>query len=170
MLTVDRLQLFETLQMTILRELKSLGEKMHSAEFQYVRKSTETEEIGIRRELLEQLAHYRERDCQILATTTGPHRDDWTLSIDGRDIVSFASRGQQRAAILALLLLQASFLELRKGEKPVLLLDDIFSEFDEKHREAVLKTLSKNQVIITSIELDEKLREKAHVLACPLSS
>jgi len=168
MLTLDRLQLFETLQMTILRELVSLGEKVQKAEFHYLRKTTETEEIGIRRELLEQLLHYRERDCLILATTIGPHRDDWTLNIEGRDIVTFASRGQQRAAILALLLLQASFLELRRGEKPVMLLDDIFSEFDEKHREAVLKTLSKNQVIITSVELDEKLREKAHVLACPL--
>jgi len=170
MLTVDRLQLFETLQMTILRELGSLGEKkLKTAEFKYIRKSEKEEAAEIREEILEQLKHERERDCIIVATTTGPHRDDWMLSIDGRDIVTFASRGQQRAAILALLLLQASFLELRRGEKPVMLLDDIFSEFDEKHREAVLRTLSKNQVIITSVELDEKLRERAHVLACPLS-
>ena len=156
------------MQLTIVRELKSLGEKIQKAEFRYVRKTKATEEALIRDELMEQLLHYRERDCIIVATTIGPHRDDWTLNIDGRGITTFASRGQQRAAILALLLLQASFLELRKGEKPVLLLDDVFSEFDEKHREAVLKTLSKNQVIITSIELDAKLREKAHVLVCPL--
>ena len=147
-----------------------LFRSVHSAEFTYLRKTEGNEETTIRKELLEQLLHYRERDCIIIATSTGPHRDDWTLSIDGRTIESFASRGQQRAAILALLLLQASFLELRKGEKPVLLLDDVFSEFDEKHREAVLKTLSQNQVIMTSIELDEKLREKAHVLPCPISS
>ena len=169
MLTVDRLQLFETLQMTILRELGSLGEKnLKTAEFLYLRKSQKEDASEIRDEILEQLRHYRERDCLIIAPTIGPHRDDWTLKIDGREIATFASRGQQRAAILALLLLQASFLELRRGEKPIMLLDDIFSEFDEKHREAVLRTLRKNQVIITSTELDEKLRKKAHVLACPL--
>jgi DNA replication and repair protein RecF len=168
-LTVDRLQLFETLQMTILRELRSLGEKMKSAEFKFVRKTEGTEEAVIREELLQGLDHYRERDMQTLTTTIGPHRDDWTLNLDTRDISTFASRGQQRAAILALLLLQASFLELRKGEKPIMLLDDVFSEFDEKHREAVLKTLAEHQVIITAVEMDEKLKEKAKLIVCPLS-
>jgi DNA replication and repair protein RecF len=168
LITCDRLQLFETLQMTILRELVSLGEKPKSAAFHYVRKTESKDERGIRDELLNQLTHYRERDILILATTTGPHRDDWSLSFEGRDISSFASRGQQRAAMLALLLLQASFLELRKCEKPVLLLADVFSEFDEKHRDAVLKTLTGNQVIITAVELDEKLRRQAGILACPL--
>ncbi len=114
------------------------------------------------------LGHYRERDVMTLATTVGPHRDDWVLTMDERDIATFASRGQQRAALLAVLLLQASFLELRKGEKPILLLDDVFSEFDEKHRKAVLKTLSENQVIMTAIEMDRALKEDVKVLVCPL--
>jgi DNA replication and repair protein RecF len=167
-ITLDRLQLFESLQMTILRELHSLGEKPTEAQFHYLRKSQGTDEKSIRDELVSQLLHYRERDILILATTTGPHRDDWSLSIDNRDIATFASRGQQRAAILALLLLQSSFMELRKGEKPILLLDDVFSEFDAKHRMCVLTTLAEHQVIISAIELDEKLKKNANILSCPL--
>lgn len=167
-ITLDRLQLFETLQITILRELRSLGEKPREAEFHYVRKTTSTTEATIRDELIEQLTHYRERDVLTCTTTTGPHRDDWTLTMDGHDIATSVSRGQQRAALLALILLQASFLELRRGEKPILLLDDIFSELDDKHRNAVLKTLSDHQVIITAIEMDKEMKEETSVLACPL--
>ena len=166
--TVERLQLFETLQMTLLREVRSLGEKPLSATFAYVRKGTATKEEDIRRELLHQLRVNRERDIVILATTVGPHRDDWTLSFEGKELSTFASRGQQRAALLALLLLQASFLEMRTGEKPLLLLDDVFSEFDVKHREAVLRTLTGNQVLITATNLEKNLREKARVIACPV--
>ncbi len=169
-ITVDRLQLFETLQMTILRELRSLGEKPVSAIFQYVRKTGATNEAQLKDEMLRELLQYRERDILTQGTTVGPHRDDWTLLMDGRDIATFASRGQQRAALLALLLLQASFLELRKSEKPILLLDDVFSELDEKHRGAILETLSDHQVIITAVEFDESLRGSAKILTCPLNT
>lgn len=169
LITVDRLQLFETLQMTILRELTALGEKPESARFVYVRRGEALQEAEIREELLQNLRHFRERDVQMLATSVGPHRDDWLLEMNGRDIATFGSRGQQRAALLSLLLLQASFLEMRTGEKPLLLLDDIFSEFDEVHRSSVLSTLTGNQVIITAVEMEKHLREKAHVMACPLS-
>src|SRR5207249_2384727 len=105
--------------------------------------------------LLLQLRDRRSRDRIILSTTIGPHRDDWTVMINSRPIFSAASRGQQRVAVLALLLLQAAYLELRRGEKPVILLDDIFSELDAAHRENVLGTLSGNQVILTTTEMPE---------------
>lgn len=168
LITIDRLQLFETLELTILRELTALGERPKSAHFRYVRKGTSTEESSLMREILAELASHRDRDIAMANTTVGPHRDDFTLVIDTRDIVTFASRGQQRAALLALLLLQASFLELRKSEKPILLLDDVFSELDEKHRRAILETLSDLQVIMTAVEFDESFRSEAHVLTCPL--
>lgn len=169
LLTIDRLQLFETLQMTILRELTALGEKPQSAEFRYLRRGETKKEAEIREELLENLRHFRERDCQMLATSVGPHRDDWCLQVNGHDIATSGSRGQQRAALLALLLLQASFLEMRTGEKPVLLLDDVFSEFDERHRRSVLSAFTGNQVIVTAVQLEEEFRRHARVMACPLS-
>ena len=167
-ITVERLQLFETLEMTLLREVRALGEKPASAHFTYLRKGSATKDKDIQKEILGELLKNRERDCLILTTSVGPHRDDWTLSFDSHELSSFASRGQQRAALLALLLLQASFLEMRTGEKPLLLLDDVFSEFDEKHRKALLTALTGNQVLITATHLEESLRKKARVMACPM--
>ena len=169
LITIDRLQLFETLDLTIQTELTALGERPREARFCYVRKGNSSEESALMQEIIEELSLHRERDVATASTSVGPHRDDWTLSIDGRDIASFASRGQQRAALLALLLLQASFLELRKGEKPILLLDDVFSELDEKHRKAILETLSDVQVIMTAVEFDEVLRKDTHVHSCPIT-
>ena len=169
LITIDRLQLFETLDITIQRELTALGERPQEAHFCYVRKGSATEESALMQDIAEELSLHRERDIATASTSVGPHRDDWTLTIDGRDIASFASRGQQRAALLALLLLQASFLELRKGEKPILLLDDVFSELDEKHRRAILETLSDVQVIMTAVEFDEVLRKDTHVHFCPIA-
>src|SRR3989344_5178649 len=167
-ITIDRLQLFETLQLTIRRELTALGERPKETLFRYVRKTQSPEETSLREEMMAELLQNRERDVLITATSTGPHRDDWTLMVDGHDIATSASRGQQRAALLALLLLEASFVELRTGEKPVLLLDDVFSELDESHRSAVLKRLSDHQVIMSAVELDADLRKEAHILSCPL--
>ena len=103
-------------------------------------------------------------------TLVGPHRDDIALSVEGHDVATGASRGEQRAALLALLLLQASFLTLRTGERPVLLLDDIFSEFDDAHRTAVLRRLADHQVIMTAVEMDSSLSTRAELLSCPLLS
>ncbi|HLD08152.1 MAG TPA: DNA replication and repair protein RecF [Candidatus Peribacterales bacterium] len=168
LITIDRLQLFETLELTIKRELTALGERPNEALFRYLRKTTAQSATPLHAELMSELLHYRERDVLTFGTSTGPHRDDWTLIVDNHDIATSASRGQQRAALLALLLLEASFLELRTGEKPILLLDDIFSELDEKHRTAVLSRLSDHQVLITAVELDSKLEKEAHVLICPI--
>lgn len=167
-ITIDRLQLFETLQLTIRRELTAFGERPREAFFTYLRKTKSQAEAPLREELAVELRNSRERDVLTLGTSTGPHRDDWTLIVDGHDIATSASRGQQRAALLALLLLEASFLELRTSEKPILLLDDVFSELDEKHRSAVLKRLSDHQVLMTAVELGEELRKKTHILTCPL--
>jgi DNA replication and repair protein RecF len=167
-ITVERLQLFETLQMTLLRELHALGEKPTLASFTYMRKGEALEERKIQKEIVDMLRTNRERDIVIEMTTVGPHRDDFSLSFDRRDITTFASRGQQRAALLALLLLEASFLEMRTGEKPVLLLDDVFSEFDEKHRQAVLKAFTGNQVIVTATHVEKNFKEKAKLIVCPM--
>ncbi|MEK7136881.1 MAG: DNA replication and repair protein RecF [Patescibacteria group bacterium] len=169
-ITNERLQLFATINMTLKSELHLLGERCREACFTYIRKGEATDESVLREELLSLLSHYRERDLLTQTTTVGPHRDDWSLLFEGRDIATSASRGEQRAAVLALLLLQASFLEMRKGEKPLLLLDDIFSELDEHHRKAVLTALSRSQVLLTAVQVDPMMREKARVVACPLDT
>ncbi len=152
-LTVFRLELMETFGLTLREEMESLGERTKSAEFQYERSSQERDRGAIAKELQELLIHYRERDILLRATTVGPHRDDWHIVLDSRALRTFASRGQQRTAVLALLFLQVSYLGLRRGEKPVILLDDVFSELDDRHQQGVLTSFTEHQVIITATHM-----------------
>ncbi len=144
-----RLELIETFNLTLADEVRSLGEQWTEVTVQYRNTANEMEPGGT---MLDALARSLERDLVMQTTSVGPHRDDWGLTVDGRPIQIASSRGQQRAVVLALLFLEASFLELRRGEKPLILLDDIFSELDAHHRERVTAAFPRHQVILTAIE------------------
>ncbi len=101
------------------------------------------------------LFQYKEVEVSAGVTLVGPHRDDFSIGIlDNkkamRDVKLFGSRGQQRLAILQLKLLELNFVEEKVGERPILLLDDIFSELDNEHIRHVLKLLGRQQTIITT--------------------
>ncbi|HET9410301.1 MAG TPA: DNA replication/repair protein RecF [Candidatus Dormibacteraeota bacterium] len=86
-------------------------------------------------------------------TTVGPHHDDLTISLDGKEARSYASQGQQRTAVVSLKLAEAELVARRTGERPVLLLDDVLSELDGERRGALLrKVAGGGQVIVTSAE------------------
>ncbi|HEY8172446.1 MAG TPA: DNA replication/repair protein RecF [Dehalococcoidia bacterium] len=103
---------------------------------------------------LERLKATHTRDIAAGLTLTGPHRDDLSMTLGGESAASFASRGQQRTAALALRLAEARFLLQRTGEQPVLLLDDVLSELDESRRGSVLDAIEAEQVMITSPDPD----------------
>ena len=157
LLTIRRLELIETFGLALREELAALGENGSDVRFVYDRKGGETLQERLAEELLSMLRRHRERDILLQATSIGPHRDDWHIAVEGRDLRSFASRGQQRTAVLALLFLEVSYLEIRRGEKPVVLLDDVFSELDDEHQDGVLASLKDHQVIITATHQPEKL-------------
>ena len=97
----------------------------------------------------------RRRDIGAGMTLTGPHRDDLTFTLNGVAAAAFASRGQQRTASLALRLAEARYMAERKGDLPVVLLDDVLSELDEGRRRAVLSSLEEwDQLLITSPDAD----------------
>lgn len=97
----------------------------------------------------------RRHDLGAGLTLTGPHRDDLALTIDGAAATSFASRGQQRTAALSLRLAEARLMAARRGDRPVVLLDDVLSELDEARRRAVLRSLQGwDQLLITSADAD----------------
>jgi len=152
-----RLELTEMLQCTLVEELSSLGEDWKDAKIMYERKGQARNFSDAKSELMDLLSHFQERDIVLHSTTIGPHRDDWKILVDGRDISTFASRGQQRTAVLALLFLQVSYLELQRGEKPVILLDDVFSELDDHHQKSLLSSLEEHQVIITTTHIPSQL-------------
>ena len=90
----------------------------------------------------------------------GPHRDDLTFLINEKEARSFGSQGQQRSIILALKLSELKIIELRKNEIPVLLLDDVFAELDEKRQDFLLHNLPENiQIFLTTTHLSDIQKE-----------
>jgi DNA replication and repair protein RecF len=89
-------------------------------------------------------------------TLIGPHRDDIAFELDGRDLAAFASRGQQRTAILALKLAELDLLTARDGRPPLLLLDDVFSELDPARRSHLVRRIAAlPQAFVTTTTLDD---------------
>ena len=84
--------------------------------------------------LARRLAETAEKEVWNGSTLVGPHRDDLVFELGGRDLAGFASRGQQRTAILALKLAELDLLTALDGRPPLLLLDDVFSELDPDRR------------------------------------
>ena len=93
-----------------------------------------------------------QREIAAKTTLIGPHRDDFEILFTGKNIGEFGSRGEQRSIILALKLAEIDFIEHENGERPVLLLDDVFSELDDNHRKAVVDVIESQQTIVTSAE------------------
>lgn len=141
------------------------------------------------------LRQYAEQEVAVGYTLVGPHKDDFVVrsrigsagsisksasasgqaSREGRKLASYGSRGEQRLAVLWLKLAELAFVSQKIGDlpgrqvgRPVLLLDDIFSELDHEHREMVLKVIGKQQTIITTTDLhliESKYRERVNIIS-----
>ena len=113
----------------------------------------ETPEAALRRRLSETA----EKELWNGATLVGPHRDDIAFELGGRDLATFASRGQQRTAILSLKLAELELLtDPISGEAPLLLLDDVFSELDPDRRAHLVRRIrGLPQTIVTTTTLDD---------------
>ena len=99
----------------------------------------------------ERLIKYHDAEIGSAVTLVGPHRDDFGVVMQtGKDIKYFGSRGQQRLVILQLKLMQLTYMAKILGDRPLLLLDDIFSELDEGHINLVSEIISKQQTIVTT--------------------
>lgn len=106
--------------------------------------------------LRRRLSETAEKELWNGSTLVGPHRDDLVFEIGGRDLAAFASRGQQRTAILALKLAHLELLSLRDGQPPLLLLDDVFSELDPARRAHLVRRIGElPQAFVTTTTLDD---------------
>jgi DNA replication and repair protein RecF len=84
-------------------------------------------------------------------TLAGPHRDDIAVTLDGKDLRAYGSRGQQRAAAFALRLGSAAVFREERGEEPILLLDDVFAELDAGRADRLARVLAgRRQVFATA--------------------
>ena len=98
----------------------------------------------------DRLSQYEIEEVAAATTLVGPHRDDFQVLFGDKDVSKYGSRGQQRMGVLWLKQGEIEYL----GGSPILLLDDIFSELDHKHREEVMKLVQNysGQVIMTTAD------------------
>lgn len=116
--------------------------------------------IGIKNLFKNVLESSFEEECARGQSLIGPHRDDLQFELNGREAKSFASQGQQRSIILSLKLGEVQVIEKRKNEMPVLLLDDVFAELDEKRQDFLLHNLPENiQIFLTTTHISDIQKE-----------
>ena len=96
-------------------------------------------------------SHYRAEldSCQCL---TGPHKDDFDVTLSGISLKSYGSQGQVRTSAISLKLAQRELMQAQSGEMPVLLLDDVLSELDPGRQDFVLNQITQGQVFISCCE------------------
>jgi DNA replication and repair protein RecF len=104
--------------------------------------------------LLHKLESSTELDVLRGFTAYGPHRDDLAVLIDGHPLQESASRGETRTLVLALKILELQILEEARNQRPILLLDDVFSELDAERRQALTRYVEQYQTFITTTDAD----------------
>lgn len=108
-----------------------------------------------------------DREIRMGTTLFGIHKDDLSLSINGREARSYGSQGQQRSMALAMKLAEGELSKKETGEYPVFLLDDILSELDSTRRAYILSGIRGRQVILTACEdLGGALPSVTNVIRC----
>jgi len=133
----------ETLELKYLSSLDVVEEKIK-------------EEQEIKDIFKHKLEKIREEEIYRGVTLAGPHRDDFSSAINGVDVKTFGSQGQQRTAVLSLKLAELEFIKSEGGEYPLLLLDDVMSELDKERREHLLKVVrNRIQTFITTTNLKD---------------
>lgn len=118
------------------------------------------------------LENYAEKEIWAGKTLVGPHRDDFVITKkrEGKmvkDLSIYGSRGEQRMAILGIKLAELEFMTEDK-ERPVLLLDDVFSELDKDHRKEVLNLIGRQQTIMTTANeemLSKRIKTKMQIIS-----
>ena len=96
-------------------------------------------------------SHYR-AELETAQCLTGPHKDDFDVSLSGIDLKAYGSQGQTRTAAISLKLAQRELMRRESGQEPVLLLDDVLSELDPGRQDFVLNQIVSGQVFITCCE------------------
>lgn len=131
-------------------------------------KDQEEKISSINKEFKDKLEECRGKEIEQRTTLLGPHRDDFSVYINGFNVASYGSQGQQRTAVLSLKLSELELIKEKDGVYPIFFLDDVMSELDEDRRHFLLGLIidKKVQTFITSINLDyfnSNIKEKSRI-------
>ncbi len=142
-----RLQFIDELNQRVSSIYSEIADKKHTVTIDYFT-STDTRDYAnnLINSLQKNIAKDRERGF----TSLGPHRDDFSFFINQQPAVTSASRGEGRTLLLALKIIEAAVIEQAREQKPILLLDDVFSELDENRQTKLVEYFKNNQVVITT--------------------
>jgi DNA replication and repair protein RecF len=158
-LVADRLRLLDELAGPLARAHAEIAPDEAARSRLIVRYATNAPALAgesPRAALARRLAETADKEVWNGATLVGPHRDDLVFELDGRDLAAFASRGQQRTAILAFKLAELDLLTALDGRPPLLLLDDVFSELDPARRSHLVQRVAAlPQAFVTTTTLDD---------------
>ena len=110
--------------------------------------------------LHEEIANTREKDIRVGSTEKGPHRDDFKLLVNGKDLKIFGSQGQKRTAALAIKLAEEKLIREEIGEAAIILLDDVMSELDIDRQNGIIESFKDNQIFITAADISESFISK----------
>ncbi len=102
----------------------------------------------------------RDTDLKYQSTQVGPHRDDMCFYINGIDVRTYGSQGQQRTAALSLKLAEIELVRSMIHDTPVLLLDDVMSELDSNRRNYLLDSIKDIQTVVTCTGYDDFIRSR----------
>ena len=125
--------------------LNSQGKKFGDFRFDYLMSEVSKE----------RLSEYQSREIASATSLVGPHRDDFIFKLEDRDLSKYGSRGEHRTAVLDLKISEASFVENKLGNRPILLLDDVFSELDNAHKAHVVELVRLQQTVIAGVDLED---------------
>jgi DNA replication and repair protein RecF len=149
-LMADRAQAVEALAADFTRLCAALGLE-DGAEIAYRPRSRATTPEELAKELSERIDSDLERGF----TGHGPHRDELSVSYQRRELRTYGSQGQQRLALLALLLAERETIAARRTARPLMLLDDVTSELDRDRRDALVEVLrTGGQSVITTTDVE----------------
>ena len=157
----ERLKYIEILSQYSEEIYRGISENKETFSISYSRNDIDDINISVRDLYLSELENIkkvRKEDVLYRTTTTGPHRDDIEILINGVSARSFGSQGQQRSCALALKLGESEIIKKITGETPVALLDDVMSELDEKRQDYVLNHINDRQVFLTCCDPSQVLR------------
>ncbi len=148
---------FEALRPCLIASARQLLPELGVPELRYRRGWPEDSELIV------QLREHRGRDLSRGHTTLGAHRADWSVGFEQAPVREHLSRGQEKLTALACLMAQAELFAARRGEWPLVCLDDLASERDSTHQLAVVDQLAaaNAQILVTGTELSAALKSRA---------